>query len=164
MAKIKTANEKGKYRDLESKDDVIGYVLNPYKTPHHYCGYVMVNPNNIAGSMMAVSSNFHKENGVQIRHFILSFDPKELSGFRIADEIGYLTMRFFGKEYQTIYAVHEKPDNPHIHIVINSVSYVDGHRYYGTRKEFYDMMNYLRSILFKYGIKELIYVPNDEQE
>ena len=72
-------------------------------------------------------------------------------------------MRYFGKEYQTIYAVHEKPENPHIHIGTNSVSFIDGHRYGGTRKEFYHMMNYLKSVLFRYGIKELHYVPNDEQ-
>ena len=164
MATLKTPNGKGKYRDMEAKEYVTTYILNPYKMPHRYCGYMRINPRDIAESMMSVSAKFHKENGVQLRHFIISFSPDELRDFRIAWEIGYLAMGFFGREYQGVYAVHEKPENPHIHIVTNSVSYIDGHRYGGTKKEFYNMMNYLKSVLFRYGITELIYVPNDEQE
>lgn len=164
MATLKTPNGKGKYRDLEAKEYVTTYILNPYKMPHKYCGFWMVDPRDIAGSMMKGSVNFNKENGVQLRHFIISFSPKELKDYRIANEMGNLAMRFFGKEYQAVYAVHEKSENPHIHIVINSVSHIDGHRYGGTKKEFYNMMNYLKSVLFRYGVKELIYVPNDERE
>lgn len=163
MAALKTPNGKGKYRDIEAKEYVTTYILNPYKMPHNYWGLWRTDPRNIAGSMMNVSHKFGKENGVQLRHFIISFSTYELKDFSIANEIGHLVMRFFGREYQTVYAVHEKADNPHIHIIINSVSYIDGHRYYGTRKEFYDMMRYLNRVLHGYGITELVYVKDEDE-
>ena len=54
-----------------------------------------------------------------------------------------------------VYAVHENPANPHIHIVMNSVSYVDGHRYYGTKKEHYDLMKVIKHSLLIHGIYKL---------
>lgn len=163
MATLKTPNGKGKYRDLEAKEDVTNYIFNPWKMPHNYCGFMGVRSQDISGSMMQISAKFKKENGVQLRHFIISFSPYELRDFSIANEIGSLAMRFFGREYQTVYAVHEKHYNPHIHIVINSVSCVDGHRYYGTKREFYAMMNYFRRVLLSYGITELVYVKDEDE-
>lgn len=164
MATLKTANGKCKYFDSEAKHDVITYVLNPYKSPHGYRGYAKVNPQDPIESMMEVSEKFGKSTGVQLRHFIISFSSYGVNDYDVVNKIAQAALWYFGREYQGIYAVHEKPQNPHIHIVINSVSYVDGHRYYGTKKEFYDMMKYLRGILFRHGIKELIYVRNDEQD
>ena len=43
---------------------------------------------------------------------------------------------------------------------MNSVSYVDGHRYYGTKKEHHAMMDVIRDVLKEYCIKELRYVSN----
>lgn len=160
MATLKTANGKGKYRDLDAKGDLINYILNPYKTPHNLTGGAGVDPNNIAYSMSEISANFGKENGVQLRHFILSFSPYELCDLEIAEQIARDVVHYFLREYQTVYSVHEDTDHLHIHIVINSVSHVDGHRYYGTKREFHSFMAYLKKVLFKYGINRLTYVSN----
>lgn len=39
MAKFKTGNGGGKYKDSQAKFNVINYVLNPVKTPHCYSGF-----------------------------------------------------------------------------------------------------------------------------
>lgn len=65
-----------------------------------------------------------------------------------------------GAEYQTVSAVHEDKQHLHIHTVINSVSYVDGHRYRGTKQEFYTMKDQVRQILRRYGIDRLDYVSS----
>ena len=75
---LKTSNRKGKYLDLNSKNDVISYILDPNKMIHNYYGGIMVDHYNIAESMKQVSEKFHKEKGVQLRHFILSFSPHEI--------------------------------------------------------------------------------------
>ncbi len=159
MAILKTANCKGKYRDEESKEDVIQYILNPFKMPHNFCGGLGVDPICPSESMELVSEQFGKEKGVQLRHFIIAFAPKELPSMSAANQIAQRIVRFLGQEYQTVYAVHENPDCPHIHIVMNSVSYIDGHRYYGTRREFFQMKNVIQNAMREHGIRVLKYVP-----
>ena len=156
MAILKTANTKGKYYEDHSKDDVIQYVLNPDKARSYYGSYG-VNINAPAESMNIVSAHFGKSQGVQLRHFIISFYPDELNDPAIANEIAKEFMVFFSNDYQTIYAVHQDKPHLHIHIIINSVSYVDGHRYYGTRAEFKSMQKYMQNVLKKYGIPCLEY-------
>lgn len=60
MPIFKTANSKGKYCDLKAKEQVIGYIMNPAKTPHGFRGGSMVDPSNIAQSMNEVSEKYVK--------------------------------------------------------------------------------------------------------
>lgn len=159
MARLKTANGKEKYRDLNSKHDVINYILNPDKMIHNYCGGVEVDPQNIEESMKQISAHFNKENGVQLRHFIISFYPTELNDPAIANEIAKQATQWLGQKYQTIYSIHEDKPNLHMHIIMNSVSYIDGQRYYGTKKEFNSFRNFLYHLLKNYGLS-LVYVSN----
>ncbi len=159
MAVFKTANTKDKYYEPSAKETVIEYILNPQKAMHYYGGYG-VDCSNPAQSMTAISEKFNKTSGVQLRHFIVAFYPYELSNPAIANEIAQKLIGFFASEYQVIHAVHEDKPHLHIHIVINSVSYIDGHRYKGTRLEFNNMKNYWSLILRQYGMT-LIYSPNN---
>lgn len=68
---------------------------------------------------------------------------------------------FIGQQYQCAYAVHQDTNNLHIHFVYNSVSFIDGHRYYGTKKEYYDLVGYIKGLLCEYGIYELHRVSNN---
>lgn len=158
MATFKTVNGCGKYRDLNSKEDVIHYILNPNKTPHGLIGSYMVDTFAPAKSMYEVSAQFNKESGVQLRHLIVSFSRYDNCDIYTADEIASEFMLFIGQKYQVIYAVHENKYNVHFHLVFNSVSYVDGQRYYGTRSEHQQMLNVLNAIVRKHGIKEVYYV------
>lgn len=160
MAIFKTGNAAGKYFDEQAKEDVLHYILNPYKVKHGYCGSVNVDTQNPAADMQRVSERFGKTSGVQLRHFFLSFLPSEVDDPRTANAIGLSILKFFESEYQAVYAVHEDAANINIHIVINSVSYVDGHRYYGTKKEFYALMDYLRKALYRFGVNKLEYVSS----
>ena len=101
----------------------------------------------IAESMNEVAVQFGKTSGVQLRHLIIAFAPEDKVTPEKANRIGQVVASFFAKEYQAIYAVHEDTDTLHIHIVVNSVSYIDGHRYGGTKHEFYSFMNYMREVL-----------------
>lgn len=160
MAIIKTKNGKGNYKNENAKELVLNYILNPYKTPHNYIGGVAVDMTSPAESMMYVSKQFKKENGVQLRHFILSFSPEELTNPEIAYCIGLKVVRELGKEYQAVFAVHENAVNIHIHIICNSVSYIDGRRYYGTRKEFCEFKRNLDRILNRYNLPKSYYMSN----
>lgn len=153
MATLKTCNKKGKYHDLTARETVVRYINNPYKTIHGFCGGVHVTENDIADSMEKVAQQFGKTNGVKLRHFVLSFTPDEIDKPEIANAIACQIAMFIGREYQVAFAVHENTENLHIHLVFNSISYVDGHRYYGKKKEYYDLVNFVKHQLYhNYGL------------
>ena len=162
MPILKTANKKGAYRGNRDKENVINYVLSDSKVKSGLCGGFCIDKANIVGSMEAVSVYFGKTKGVQLRHFILSFHPKETQDKMLVAEIGYRVAQVFSQKYQVVYAVHENKPSLHIHFVTNSVSYVDGSRYYGTRKEFYEIMEFIQYLLAEYGFGKLIYASKGE--
>lgn len=155
MAIYKTIHKKGKYRDSETKEDVIRYILNPFKTPSGYVGGYAIDPTDVAESMEKVSELFDKDRGIQIRHIIVSFAPNEIKNPAIANEIAKELMHYIGRKYQVIYAVHETTGYLHFHMAFNSVSYITGQRYYGTKQEHFGIVNTLKFILRKYGIYRL---------
>lgn len=171
MATLKVGNQKGKYFDSNSKEDVIHYILQPHKTIHNFYGTfgISVPPGiksrqilseYIANRMNHISVYFGKSSGVQLHHFIISFSPYELHNPALAYRIAYECAGFFAPEYQVVYAVHEDSHHLHIHIVINSVSYVDGHKYRGSKEEFYELKKTFLQVLNDYGISKLIYIHN----
>lgn len=157
MAIFKTANGTGKYRDLRSRSDLISYITNPQKAPNHVF-YAMVDPSDPVGHMNRIATQFGKTDGVQARHFVFSFLPTEVNSPSVASCIAQDIALYFGQEYQTVAAVHEDKAHLHIHVITNSISYVDGHRYYGKKREHYQTMKQVRHILRRYGIDRLTYV------
>lgn len=144
MALFKFLNVKGRYRGDDARTNVAEYILNPYKAKHGYIGGAYVNMESIESivhSMDKIAQQFGKTNGVQLRHFVLSFLPQETRDPQEVCRIGREIMLFVGQEYQAVFAVHENTANLHIHFVLNSVSHVNGDRYYGTRKDYYIMLN-----------------------
>lgn len=158
MAIIKTANQKGKYHDLNTRHALISYITNPTKTPSGYIYCAHVNPNNPVADMDFIAAKYGKSGGVQARHFIFSFTPAELDTPSLAAYIAREITAYLGQEYQTVCAVHEDRSHLHIRAVINSISYLDGHRYYGRKQEFYALKNQVAQILRCYGIYRLDYV------
>lgn len=158
MATFKTANKKGKYFDMDAKATTIRYILNPAKAVHGLVGGVGVSPESPAESMELVSEHFDKSEGVQLRHYIISFEPYELEKPEIANKIGQEIAAYIGREFQSVYAVHEDKLHLHIHLIVNSVSYADGHRWRGNKAEFYRLINSCRTILRQYNIYQLYYV------
>ena len=159
MAIIKTSNTTGKYHDQNSYNTTISYITRPDKTPHQCIGMIGGDIYNPVGSMELVALHFGQKHGVQVRHFILSFEPDELMTLNNAYQIGQSITFYLGNRFQAIYAVHEDKPQLHIHIIINAVSYVDGAKYRGTHKAFHSFMDFVRHILRRYGITKLVYVP-----
>lgn len=160
MATLKVINKKGKYHDIGAREDIANYIFNPRKMFSNYHGGIMVIKDDVAGSMNQIAIKFNKTTGVQLRHFVLSFTPDELDDPEEANEIACQITQFIGQEYQTIFAVHENTENLHIHFMFHAISYRDGHRYRGTKKEYYDLINFVKALLGQYYGLILKTVPN----
>ena len=152
MAVFLTINQKGKYHDANAKMSVINYILNKKKMPSNYFGSMYVNPLNPASSMQKVSSFYGKENGVQIRHFSVSFDKSEISDPAVVNAIANELMHYIAKCYQVIYAVHENTEQLHFHMAFNTVNHITGERYRGNKSEYYALLNMIKNIVRKYGV------------
>ena len=76
---------------------------------------------------------------------------QELSPF-VAYQIAYQAAWYYGREYQILFAVHENKQLLHVHFVMNTVSYLDGHKYAGKREDYYKFQDYLIQILKPFGI------------
>ena len=146
----------GKYHDSDALHDVITYIVNPDKTPSGYIGGIAVNPQNAITEMGAVSRYYGQDKGVRLRHFILSFRPRELWGkkadsIRAAYQIAYAVAQYYGGEYQIIYAVHENTRNPHIHFVMNTTNYRTGMKYQGKKQCLHNFLKWINVVLEPYG-------------
>ncbi|MCQ2741244.1 MAG: relaxase/mobilization nuclease domain-containing protein [Alphaproteobacteria bacterium] len=158
MAVFKIVNTVGKYHDAEARDDVVNYILRSDKVKSGYAGVCALDPFvDIVVQMEETSESFAKDKGVRLRHWVISFDTKEVTNPSIVNEIALKVAMVIGANFQTVYAVHEDKFYLHFHLVYNAVSYVDGHRFYGTRADFYEFSNLLKTVCTQYGIRTVIY-------
>lgn len=129
------------YKNETACQNVCGYVLNPpfrlirtfgFGVPYQDAAYA-------ANAFLYTQYLFRKTGGRRIRHEVLVFDsPDEYidpMGINRIIEIAFLCGAFYySLGFQTLVSVwpHDKDNQrnlPEIHFVINTVSFVEGHKY-----------------------------------
>lgn len=137
--------QKQKFYDDNAYSDAIHYVMNPRKAA--YAGGCNVETlERAAQEMEAVAKAFGKNKGKRVRHSELSFSAEEGISAEQADLYAREIVLHYAPEYQIVHAVHDDTENTHIHFVMNQISYVDGHRYQGKKKDYYDFMRHIGSV------------------
>ena len=85
--------------------------------------------------MMTTKREFHKVDGRQCYHFVISFSPGEtdaLTCFNVAQDF---CEKYLKGQYEYVFSVHTDHKHIHAHIVFNSVSMVDGHKYHRSKRK-----------------------------
>lgn len=127
---IKTKNEFYgiEYKDLHS---LIDYVGADYKTENqYYVSGINCLKETAYKEMMITKKQYSKQNGIQAFHIIQSFKEGEVTP-ELAHKIGVeLAEELFGDRFEVLVSTHLNTKHYHNHIVINSVSFKDGKRYY----------------------------------
>ena len=141
-----------KYHDENSLYDVIPYCCNPQKTKSGYIGCFGASVPYAAEQMDKLAIAYGKACSIRLRHMMLSFGPGERITPFLAYQIAYQAAWYYGREYQILFAVHENKQLLHVHFVMNTVSYLDGHKYAGKREDYYEFQDYLIQILKPFGI------------
>ncbi len=113
------------YPDLESVQRLLNYVL---RTPF-YGGYA-IDPKQAYDQMRLVKEAYHKTEGVQLKHFLLTFSHEEMMHLDFKDllELGFQVGKVL-ERYQIVYCIHLDSDYIHMHFVMNTVSFEDGKKY-----------------------------------
>lgn len=158
MVIFKKIAAKGKYYDDNAIPDLINYICRPDKTPSHIIGGYGVDFNDIANSMIAVSTHFRKYTKLRLHHFVISFNPEDIYLKDMIPNIANEICSYWAKEYQIVYALHEDTYNPHIHFVFNNVSYLDGHKCSFGKTEYRLTHDYIKLVLSGYSLYPVIAV------
>lgn len=116
-------------------DTIIKYIMNGEKTEKMmYVSGVNCRPDTAISEMQNTKKRFDKEDGIISYHLIQSFDGKEISPKK-CHELGLqYAKELFGDDFQFVVATHLNTDNVHNHIVVNSVSFKSGNKFYSNRE------------------------------
>lgn len=143
-------------------DDVIAYAVNSRKTEQHredsdilerFVSGVNCHPATARAEMLAVKKRFGKEDGTIAYHGYQSFAPGEATP-EIAHKIGVeLAQRLWGNRYQVVVATHlDKANHLHNHFVLNTVSFVDGKKYFRSTKDYRELQATSDTLCREYGL------------
>lgn len=143
-----------KYKVIQKNlEAVINYAKNGDKTEKGIlvCGINCL-PDTAYFQMMLTKKTFHKEDGRLGYHIIQSFNGKEVSPEK-CNSIGVeFAQSLFGDKYQVLVCTHIDKENVHNHIVLNSVSFVDGLKYHNSNVELAFLRETSDDLCRKYGL------------
>ena len=119
------------------------YAVNLSKTEGQERAYFVTgvgcHAHNAIAEMRAVKEHFGKIGGNVAYHCYQSFLPGEVSAQQ-CHEIGVkLARQLWGEKYQVLVATHLDRNHLHNHLVINSVSFVDGRKFNDNYRAYYAM-------------------------
>jgi len=121
MATIKILSSKGSIKNI------INYVLNKEKTNERIMAGKDCSVLNTAEEMNTTKNLYNKTDGITYHHIMQSFKPGEIAPEK-AHEIGIELAEKQFKNYEVLIATHKDKEHIHNHLVINSVSFKDGHK------------------------------------
>lgn len=119
----------------------IEYVLKPHKIQDglvYVTGpYVpdSIDYDNVYRAFMDEKQIWDKDSGRMYNHNIISFHRDEVITADAAFDFGKEFAEKWFPEHQTLVSVHQDREHIHIHLVTNTVSFVDGHKLHNTRND-----------------------------
>lgn len=112
-----------------SKDlyNTLAYAENEDKTEHqYYVRGINCHPSRVYEQFTKVKEAFEKTDGVLAYHGYMSFAPGEVTPEEAMDIASEFAQKMWGDRYQVLVTAHLNTECLHCHIVVNSVSFIDG--------------------------------------
>ena len=137
-------------------DNVIDYITNKDKTDNKkYVTGINCMADIAFKEMSITKQQFNKTGGILGFHAYQSFKGCEVTddetheiGIRLAEEL-------WGDKFQVVVTTHTNTKNVHNHFVINSVSFVDGKKYYDNKTNYAIMRQVSDNICKEYELQTL---------
>ena len=124
--------------------DRLRYIMNPDKTEGGLlCAGINTIPDMAYQDMMDTKRRFGKLDKRQGYHIIQSFAPGEIepdTALRFGMEF---IEKYLGNRYEGVAAVHTDKAHIHVHMIFNSVSFIDGRKYHAARGEYLERIREL---------------------
>lgn len=140
--------------------NAINYILNDEKTKGGSLvgGNCGLESDEIYQQMLATKEEWGKTDGRQGYHFVISFDKFEVNEKQCSDVTKEFCKKFFGDNYEYVYATHNDQDHMHAHIIFNSVSRSTGLKFqYKNGDWAKDIQPMVDEICIKHNLEPLKY-------
>ena len=151
MAVLKVVNVKiGKNASLKG---VINYVLQPKKTEEKLATGICCDVPVALETFLDTKRGFGKIDGRQYYHFVQSFPPNENITTQQAHELAIKFIESCKKlrGFEILVVTHKDRKHIHTHFIVNSVSFIDGHKFHITKNELADMKEMQNQLCIKNG-------------
>ncbi len=141
------------FKDLHNE---LEYISDDYKTEEKkYVTGINCSTNNACKEMKEIKKLFQKEDGIIAFHAYQSFKEGEVTPEQ-AHKIGIqLAEEMWGDRFQVVVATHLNTNHIHNHFVINSVSFVDGKKYYDNRMSYAELRRLNDQICMEHNLSYL---------
>lgn len=148
MAVIKAVSSKA------GINTVLDYVMQEEKTEQKLLSGLNCVPDTVKDEMRVTKLLWDKDGGRTYKHFVQSFAPGEKIDPAQAHQIAcqLAASRPEWQDFEVLIATHEDKEHIHTHFVVNSVSYVDGHKLQQSKAELQAMKDYSDQLCAKYGL------------
>lgn len=152
----KTINEDYSKNNYMNLHNVIDYIEADYKTEkQYYVSGINCSIKNAMEEMIITKRRFDKTDGILGFHAFQSFKEGEVTpkqahdiGLRLAEEM-------WGDRFEVLVSTHLNTKHIHNHFVLNSVSFVDGKKYYDKRETYARLRQLSDAICEEFGISFL---------
>ena len=146
-------------RRISDLKDVINYAAKKEKTVSdegkevlEFVTGINCNKDTAFKEMMLTKVQFSKTDKVLAWHGYQSFKPGEVTPEQ-AHEIGIkLAERLWGDRFQVVVTTHLDRAHIHNHFVVNSVSFLDGKKFYGSKATYFQMRAESDALCREYGL------------
>lgn len=138
--------------------NVIEYVLQDTKVREGYVDVTgpyssdVINWDNVYRAFLEEKRLWNKDSGRMYAHNIISFHKDEKITPAQCLEIGRKFVDRFFPEHQSLIGVHQDKDHLHIHIVTNSVSYIDGRKLHQTQGDLEQQKKFTNNLCNEMGL------------
>lgn len=140
------------YPDTIALNNVIYYVLNKAV----FQGGYGVTPDIEVAQMQIqfVKRAFYQTDALQLKHFFITYSHEEAMYIDFDEMMltAFEAARLFG-EYQMVYGLHLDGSHVHVHIVMNTTNFEDGHQYSDGLSGFMKVCGMLRNMYPQYPVK-----------
>ncbi len=146
-------SDKTSLKDKEDLKDVLDYATRSSKTEQKlFVNALNCYPISAYEQMQDTKEKYGKKKGILAFHSYQSFAPGEVTP-EVAHEIGMkFAQQMWGDRFEVVIGTHLDTGCCHNHFVLNSVSFVDGKKYYDNLKNYARMRELSDNLCREYGL------------
>lgn len=134
--------------------EIVNYLTKDGKTDERLITGINCSSDRVVEEMEETKLFYNKRGGRQYKHFIQSFSPDEKLSSKMSHDIG---LELVEKEknfngFECLVVTHIDRDHLHNHIVVNSVSLEDGHKFRYSKRELEGIKKTSDEICLSHGL------------